>query len=229
MAFDAFYQTEAPLGGPPDGGTFDKNTLDLGMDGRITSVTVDPGSVSKGLVTPTDFDVEFRLDARLLSQTVIPFSANVIFLTSTFVTQGGAHDWFVTQTGLGTILNGVLNTPLTISGVVNLLVAPNNVTVDELVSGSNLTITGGDPDLVNALGGAGNGAVLELRQVIFNFMPSLINLAADLNVFNTNFTFAASGTITPKTNAPFVPEPASALMLGMGLIGLLAAGRRLKR
>jgi hypothetical protein len=231
LDFDAFYQTEAPVGGPPDGGTFDKTTLDMGMDGRITGVTVDPGGVgdTSSLVSPTDFNVEFRLDATLQSHISVPLGGNLLFVNAIFVSTGAAIDWSVTQvTQANVILNGILNTPLVVAGVID-LAAPANIVVDELISGSNLEITGGDPDLVAALGGAGNGAVLELRSVLFNFMPGLGTIGADSNLFNDNFTFAASGTITPKTNAPFVPEPASALLLGAGLIGLLAAGRRLRR
>jgi hypothetical protein len=227
MDFDAFYQTEAPLGVPQDGGTYDKITQDMGMDGRVTGVTADPGSVTKPLVP---LNVEFRLDTTLSSHISFPIPLTpLIFVNATFVGQGGPIDWSMTQiSSANVILSGVLNTPLVVAGVINLL-APVNVQVDELISGSNLLITGGDPDLVAALGGAGNGAVLELRQVLFNFMPGLNIIGNDVNLFNDDFTFAASGTITPKTNAPFVPEPASALLLGAGLIGLLAAGRRLKR
>ncbi len=224
MAFDAFYSTEAPVGAPPDGGFFDKSTLDLGMDGRVTSVTVDPGSVTKPLVP---FDVEFRIDARLASQIVFPFvNTPLIFINATFVSQGGGIDWSMTQFGLGTILNGSFSTPLVIAGVINTL-APVSVAVDELISGANLFILGGDTNLIAALGEL--NAVLEIRQAIFNFIPGLGIIGADANLFNDNFTFMASGTITPKSNAPFIPEPASALLLGAGLIGLLAAGRRLRK
>ncbi len=200
------------------------------MDGRITGVTVEPGGAgdTHSLVSPTDFNVEFRLDATLLNHISFPLGGSQIFVNATFVGQGGPVDWSVTQITQGNvILNGVLNTPLVVAGVIN-IAAPLNVQIDQVISGANLAITGGDADLVNALGGLGNGAVLELRQVLFNFVPGLNVIGADVNLFNDNFTFAASGTITPKVNAPFVPEPATAMMLGVGLIGLLAAGRRLR-
>jgi hypothetical protein len=223
MAFDAFYQTEPPPGSPPNGGTYDRSTQGLDVDGRISSVTVDPGTVTKGLVAPTDFGVTFTLTGSLSSWAAIPLTNTTAFLQSNFVGSGAIH-WSVNQAGLGTILNGTLFTPLTISGVLDL--GSGNITVNQLLSGANLAIVGGDPDLVAALGGG--AAILELDSAIFNFVPGLPVIGADLNLFNDNFTFAASGTITPKTNAPFVPEPATALLFAGGLLGLLAAGRRMR-
>ena len=37
-----------------------------------------------------------------------------------------------------------------------------------------------------------------------NFDPSIANIGADGNLFNDNFTFALSGTITPNSASPFV-------------------------
>ena len=46
MAFDAIYQTRGPVGGPPNGATYDTATGGLDIDTRITSVTVDPAVVA---------------------------------------------------------------------------------------------------------------------------------------------------------------------------------------
>lgn len=227
MQFDAFYQTEPPLGGPPNGGTYTYlPTKDLAMDGRVTSVTVNPGSITKGLVVP-DLNVKFHLDARLSSFSFIPLGGPLFFANSTFISNGGGIDWFMTQGTLANvILNGTFAAPLTISGVIN--IGTGALTVNTLLSGTNLSIVNGNPDLVAALGGTGANAILELKQAIFNFVPGLNVLGLDLNLFNSDFTFAASGQITPLANAPFVPEPGTALMLGAGLVGLLAVGRRIR-
>ena len=101
MAFDAFYQNGAPLGGPPDGGTYDKFTQGLDMDGRITSVTVDPGTVTKPLVPS---NVTFTLSGSLSSWLAIPLTNTTAFMTSNFVGSGGIH-WSVEQFGLGAATN----------------------------------------------------------------------------------------------------------------------------
>jgi hypothetical protein len=172
-------------------------------------VTVDPGGIgdTSSLVSPTDFNVEFRIDARFLSQIVAPLGGSLIFVNATFMTQGGPIDWSMTQlTQANVILNGILNTPLVVAGVIDLN-APASIAVDELVSGSNLEITGGDPDLVNALGGAGNGAVLELRSVLFNFVPGLAAIGADLSTCLMQLAESSTTTSRSRRRAPSRPRP----------------------
>jgi hypothetical protein len=83
---------------------------------------------------------------------------------------------------------------------------------------------------VNALGGAGVGqANLLLTAQLSDFNPTLSNLALDGNIYNSNFNLSLSGTLIPLSPSPFVPEPGTALLLGTGLLGLLAAGRRYRR
>jgi hypothetical protein len=93
----------------------------------------------------------------------------------------------------------------------------------------DITITGGHPDLVAALGGAGGTAFLNLVATATSFAPNLLVLGADNNIVNSNFFVELSGTLTPTTASAFVPEPTTALVLGTGLLGLLAFGRRRSR
>jgi hypothetical protein len=78
---------------------------------------------------------------------------------------------------------------------------------------------------VAAIGPSGQANLL-IDGTIFDFNMPLDNLAKDGNVFNTSFTVSLSGTLIPLNPSPFVPEPSTALLLGAGLLGLLAMGRR---
>lgn len=95
-----------------------------------------------------------------------------------------------------------------------------------LLSAGNIAVTGGHPALVAAIGSI---AILELTASVFGFDPDLAVLAADGNIVNQNFTVEFSGTLRPANASPFVPEPTTAVLLGGGLLGLLAAGRRRMR
>jgi hypothetical protein len=100
----------------------------------------------------------------------------------------------------------------------------------EVVAIGRITVTGGDAALVNALGGAGVGqADILLAASIFNFDPDILSLLGDGTLFNSDFGVDLSGTLTPLNSAPFVPEPSTALLLGGGLIGLVAVTRRARR
>ena len=230
VAFDALYQTRSPLGGPPNGSTYDAATLGINVDTRITSVNVDPGSITKDLVVPIGFGVTFRLDARLSSHITIPLGAPLIFVNATFVSKGGPIDWSMEQAqgGLGTLVNGTFNTPLVLAGLVN--VNSGKFTVNQLLSGANLAITNGDTDLIAAL----HGTMRFQPQTVFNFAPGVNALGGDLNLFNDNFTFALSGTIHHRFptswpvdgRVPYVPETGTGALLGFGLLGALALARR---
>jgi hypothetical protein len=200
-------------------------------DGAIDSVTVNGGTPVTNPLT----NVDFQLLADFTVQNIFPFGGNQIFLVASFSPTGGT-DFTITQTGEGTILEGNLTSTLFISGILDIMTMALNTGpgAQALVLGANIAVTGGDPNLVAALGGGGtNYAILEVTGGVFNFVPNatvLLNLpGGPYNMFDDNFTFAASGTITPLANSPFVPEPATALLLGSGLLGMLAIGRRARR
>ncbi len=204
-----------------NGGAYTWNGADGAVtgDGDVTSIALSAGPSLPGPLIQTD--VTFHFDGDFDFQTVIPQGGSKYFIQANFVTPTPGPAFSMSQTGLGTILEGDFNIPLTLSGTVNL--AETSFT---LTTATNIQTTGGHAQLIDALGGIGGIAVLSLTTSAFNFLPGLNIISADGNFFNDNVTFAMTGTITPATSSPFVPEPSTAIMLAAGLLGLVAAGRR---
>lgn len=203
---------------PGDGGSFDNPSLTLSADGRFTSVLTD-----QGVLNPPD--VNFHFDALLQGQTIN--TANFPpFLTGTghFGTLGGGLDFSVTE-GASTILTGTWVILNVTSETINIL---DSSPVGASAIG-RVTFTGGATNLLAALGGVGGMANVQLQATAGDFSPLLNSLASDANVFNSSFTYSLSGTLTPLNSEPFVPEPATALLLAGGLLGMIGVSRRRSR
>jgi hypothetical protein len=201
-----------------DGGTFDTALGANGgayLDGRINSVTVFPSITN---LTP---GVDFRLDADLSIDSSTFINANLLFVNVTFSGSAAVTpDFYLDESGI--ILTGNLSSPMVIQGIINLL---DGSLTPTLLTTVNVDITGGDPALVAAFGGSGQ---LILTGGLFAFNPNLVTLGGDGNLFNSDFTFSGSGVIVPLSPSPF-PEPSAALLLGTGMLGLLALVRRTRR
>ncbi len=206
---------------PGDGGSYDAGTGISSADGRVTSVSLKAGSPS--FPTLLQSGVDFHFDALFLSQTVTPIGGAKVFVNAIFVNPGGGPSYTVIQNG-NTILEGNFLSNLFVSGVLN--TADFSLT-PSLTAGVNLSMTGGDPQLIASLGGA--GAILLEISTVFNFAPNLAVLANNGNIFDDDHTFAISGIIRTTNTVGFVPEPSTAVLLGGGLLGLLAAARRTRR
>ncbi len=208
-----------------DGGVHDPALGTLGgayMDGQLTSVSVNPGPITR-LVS----DTTFRLDMDFVTFTPTDLGGGLVFLVSRY--SGAALvDPDLTVTDLtGTILELDFAEPFIISGVIDTNAAPNEI--GSLNAQVRLSVEGGDPLLIAALGGlgTGGGAQLQLTGTLFGFDPSLsTTMAGDQNPFNDFFTFSGTGLITVENPAPFVPEPSAGLLLGAGLLGLATRRRR---
>ena len=89
-----------------------------------------------------------------------------------------------------------------VSGTVNMLAS-----VSVFTGIGRITINGGDPNLVDALGGAGTGqANLLLTMSVFDFVPSAQNLVADNLLYNSNYMVSISGTLIPLTRRRSCPS-----------------------
>lgn len=213
---------DALMSNPPQGGFYDNSTGLFHSDGRVTSVDI------QGPTTIGQSGVEFEFDLDFLSEFLDFSGAPVVLTNIALQTPGGSvsgPDVTIRENG-NTILFGNFSSLVTASGQMNL--ASNN---SEIVAIGRITITGGDAMLVNALGGAGIGqADILLAASVFDFSPSILTLVGgDGEIFNSNFGVSLSGTLTPLNSAPFVPEPSTALLLGGGLVGLVAVTRRARR
>ena len=202
------------------GGTFTTGTPGTAdIDGNIESITINPS------ITSLLSDVTFTLDLDLDGQAAFPLGGNVVATAANFVGSSSVTPDFTISDTSGILLQGNLTTTLTLEGTVNLA----DIVNPSFLGDANIVITGGDADLVTALGGLGGTGVIEISGGIFNFSPGLDVLLDDLNAFNSNFTFSGSGIITPDSTSPFVPEPSTALLVAGGLLGLLGISRRAQR
>lgn len=210
-------------GGPGgDGGSFTTtgvNTGDTSIDGRITSVNIQ-GPSTLG-VSGTDFN----LSATLTAVSILPLGGSQVLVSATF--GGVAGDDITLTDGTGTILTAELAaTGFLIGGIYDL--SGTLVDATAVANAVDITISGGDASLVAALGGMGGGATLDLDGTIFDFVPGMASILAN-SAIDEDFTYSGTGTIQTSAAAPFVPEPGTAMLLGLGLLGLRFAGSRRSR
>jgi hypothetical protein len=218
LEWDALLDASGGPGG--DGGAYTDSTGDVAVDGRITAANL------SGPSTNVLSGVNFSLDANLSAVTIdsVTFAPNVL-VSLTFTS--AATDAITLTDGTGTILTAELAAGgLLIGGLYDL--SGTLVNANAVANAVDISITGGDTNLVDALGGMGGSAVLNLTGTVFDFDPGLGSILADLTL-NEDFDFSGTGVITPNAAAPFVPEPGTLLLVGFGLAGLGVSGSRSRR
>jgi len=203
-----------------DGGSFTSTGDDTGdstMDGRITSVTIRGNPVANTLS-----DTNFMLKASMSGLTIIPLGGTFIAVSVDF--DGVAGDDITLSDGTGTILTAELDSGFTIGGVYDTEAMTNVATANAV----NISVSGGDPTLVAALGDIGGGATLNFDGTLFDFLPTLEDILYD-QIINESYVFSGSGNIQPTAPVPFVPEPGTLVLMGLGLLGLSLTGSRSRR
>lgn len=207
---------------PGQGGAYSDATNLFSADGRVTAVNV------QGPTTLLQSNVDMHFDLDFISET-LDFSGfpPIVFTNIVLGTPGNsvAGPDVVIRENSNTILFG---------NFTSLVVAAGDLDVSsgssQIVAVGRITITGGDANLVNALGGAGLGqANILLTASVFGFTPDVGTLLADSELFNSDFAVSLSGTLIPLSAAPFIPEPSTALLVGGGLIALIGVSRRARR
>jgi hypothetical protein len=108
-----------------------------------------------------------------------------------------------------------------------------NQTITAIDGSGNLTSTGGGTPSCANLGGVGNLVCGALPPTVSGWAPldGASPSSAVIDMFAQTITIvdnsnATAGTITQLYSYTFVPEASTALLLGMGLLGLGVAGRR---
>ncbi len=211
-----------------DQASYDKVSQILSGTGRPREFTVERPEGGGTVNLDTSFaDLDFSAKLTSYFGTFINPPTNTLLNTiATFGTSGAAGPdvQITTGPGLGNlvVLQGNYSGVFSVAGLIDTTQAGQTLSVS-----TNLLITGGIPNIVALFGPSATG-VVEVSLGAFNFVPSLNGLAVDGNVINSNFIAAFQGTIVPITSVAFVPEPGTALLTGIGLLGLMTVARRLR-
>jgi hypothetical protein len=206
---------------PGQGGFYNDGTNVFTGDGQITAVNI------QGPTTLIQNNVAMTFDLNFISEELDFSNAPIVYQNITLGSPGNSiagPDVVIVENG-NTILFGDFTSLVIADGDIDTTNGSS-----QIIANGRITILGGDANLVNALGGAGLGqADILLTASVFGFTPSAADLVADGEIFNSDFAVSLSGTLTPLTAAPFVPEPSTALLLGGGLVALAGASRRARR
>jgi len=197
-------------------GMFTNSTSSFDINGAVSSTTV------TGPTTYINSNVSLSAHLKLKSETLNLDNTPIVQVNVAFESPGLNPDVVIKENGINILLGNFVGNLLAL-GNLNL-----NDSGSVFTAVGTISITGGNGQLVNALGGMGGNANLLLTAALFDFNPGPNVTLADNILFNSNFNMSLSGTLIPLAPAPFVPEPSTALMFGGGLVGMLGMARRAK-
>jgi hypothetical protein len=193
------------------------------LGGNYTVTGADfPGNFGPETVTLDQTTKPIESGALIVSETIAPVNGTTAFILFNFATPGGGSlagaanaDWGFT----------IGNIPIHGSGVLSnafVYFTANGTPYSPLTAASGFGVT------TNPI--TGTGQVLDF----VGFMPGVVTGSFSLDVFSDPYTFLNSvGVDTGTANdvhfgaeISLVPEPASVLLTGLGLLGLSAVRRR---